>query len=108
MEGRFVQEWTDHTTIHPVGLAVLLCAALAIQLLPRRHVLFPIIFMCCFVAPAQRVVIFSLDFNFLRLMVVFGWLRLVARGEVRRQVLGPLDWAIIVWAACSSAVFVVQ
>lgn len=104
----FVKEWTNQTTVHPVGFVALVCAGIAVILLPRRYALVPMIIVACFIAPAQRIAVLTLDFTFLRLIVLFGWVRLVIRSEVRGLTLRPLDWAMIAWAACGTFVYVVQ
>ena len=78
----FRHEWVDQTTVHPLGLALVMILGMATLCVNRRYVLLPLFIMACVVTPVQRVVVFGLDFNFLRLMVVFGWLRLVLRNEL--------------------------
>ncbi len=70
---------------------------LALILLPRRYAVIPMIIMACFIAPAQRIVVLTLDFNLLRLMVLFGWMRLMLRQEVRGLRWRTIDYAIIFW-----------
>ncbi|MCH7544878.1 MAG: hypothetical protein IID30_00550 [Planctomycetes bacterium] len=70
---------------------------LALILLPRRYAVIPMIIMACFIAPAQRIVFLTLDFNLLRLMVLFGWMRLMLRQEVRGLRWRTIDYVIILW-----------
>lgn len=71
------------TTLHPVGLSAVLVLGTAMLLVPRRWAILPILVMACFISPAQRLVIGGFDFDLLRLMVVFGWTRLLVRGELQ-------------------------
>ena len=71
---------------------------LAMLLLPRRLAIVPMLLMACFIASAQRLVIFTLDFNVLRVMVIIGWLRLLIRHEMVGLKWRSLDLAIIAWA----------
>lgn len=74
-------DYADQTTLHPFGLAAVLLLGAMMMLVDRRHAIWPMLLMACFIAPAQRVVIAGLDFDLLRLMVLCGWLRIMLRGE---------------------------
>ncbi|HOW72108.1 MAG TPA: hypothetical protein PKY77_16035 [Phycisphaerae bacterium] len=63
--------------------------------------------MACFVAPAQRIVVVGLDLNFLRLMVLAGWTRLVLRGEIGAFRWCRLDVLLVTWAASSTIAYTV-
>lgn len=86
------------TTLHPVALAALLLLALATAALPRRHVLLPLLVVTCFIPSAQRVVVFGLDFTFIRIIVSLTWLRLFARNELRPIRWNWLDGCLCLWA----------
>ncbi len=73
--------WANQTSLHPAALAALLVLGAATLVLPRRLAIWPFIIIACFIAPAQRLVVAGLDFNLLRIMVLFGWTRVLARGE---------------------------
>lgn len=89
------------TQVHPVGAAALcLLVALAL-LLPRRHAGLPIILLLCFVPAAQRVVLASVDFTFIRLLLVATWCRLLVRHELKRMVWNHLDRVLLLWAVVS-------
>ncbi len=94
-------EWADKTNLHPVGLAAIAVLGLATLVLPRRYAAMPILIMACFVAPAQRIVVATLDFNLLRIMVLFCWMRVLARGESAAIRWQALDKAVILWAVTS-------
>lgn len=70
---------------------------LALILLPRRYAIIPLIIMACFIAPAQRIVVLTLDFNLLRLMVLFGWMRLLFHRELQGMKWRSIDYVIILW-----------
>ncbi len=72
---------------------------------PRRFAVLPIIIMACFITPAQRVVILSLNFDMLRLMVIVGWLRLLVRGEIGGLTRKPVDILIVIWSIVMTAVY---
>ena len=75
------QDFHGVTTLHPVGfLALVVLGAMCLSL-RRRHSALPFILLSCLVPSAQRVVILTLDFTFLRLLVLAGCVRILMRGE---------------------------
>ncbi|MEM7808517.1 MAG: hypothetical protein AAF561_10425, partial [Planctomycetota bacterium] len=87
------------TTLHPLGLAAVVVAGVSMLLVDRRYVLWPVIAIVCFVASAQRVVIFGADFTFLRLMVMCGLIRALAFEPWHRPRWNRLDVIVLLWAA---------
>src|SRR4051812_1211507 len=77
----WVSEFDGVTTVHPIAVALVLACGIAMLVLPRRYATWPLFVVACFVAPAQRVVVFGLNFKFLRLMVLFGTMRVLLAGE---------------------------
>jgi hypothetical protein len=105
-ETRFTEhDYFGQTTLHPLALLVILLAAAAIMIVPRRWAVVPLFVVGCFVAPAQRVVIASLDFNLLRLMVVFGWARVFTRAEFKGIRWQRLDAAMVLWAVSGTVAY---
>lgn len=75
---------TDNTTfINGLGLAFGLLMSLLMLLLPRRLALLPVIAMVCCVTMGQRVMVLGLNFTLIRILLLFGMLRVLARGEWR-------------------------
>lgn len=97
--------YADQTTIHPLGLALVLVCGFAMLALPRRYAVWPIAIMACLVAPAQRLVVAGLDFNLLRIMVLFAWLRIFARNENLGFCWRRLDSVLLAWAVVSVATY---
>ncbi len=96
-EGFGALEWKDVTNIHPLGLAAVIILGVAMLLLPRRWAILPMIIIACFVSSVQKIAIFSLDFNLLRIMVLFGATRIMLRGEMKDLLWKPLDTAMVLW-----------
>ncbi|MHC5024596.1 MAG: hypothetical protein ACYTGG_11940, partial [Planctomycetota bacterium] len=94
----FNEAWYNQTTLHPLGIAAVMVLGMAMIVVPRRYALLPMLIMACFIAPAQRIVVLTLDFNLLRVMVLFGWLRLFVRREVNGVRWKALDSTIVLWA----------
>ncbi|MGH7494581.1 MAG: hypothetical protein ACREOO_19590 [bacterium] len=88
----------DQTVIHPGALAFTLMAGVLMLLLPRRYVIVPFLVAGVFIPIQQRLVIASLDFYMLRILILFGWTRLLLRSEYRGLKLNALDKGMILWA----------
>jgi len=87
---------TDGTTfIDPAGLAFTLVMGILVVTLPRRYAVFPIIALTCYMTMGMRVIVLGLNFTMLRILLLFGWTRLLIRGELRRIRLNQIDWAMI-------------
>jgi hypothetical protein len=91
-------EWANQTTLHPLGLAALFGLGLAMLLVPRRVALVPMFLLACLIPSAQRLVVASLDFDLLRLMVLFGWMRITLRQEAQGFRWRAADILMIAWA----------
>lgn len=103
-----MHEWIGHTTLHPLGLAAVIVLGLAMVLVPRRFAVAPLVIMACFIAPAQRVVILGANFDLMRIMILFGWARLVLRGELVRGIWSGVDTAVAAWMVWSTTAYVLR
>ena len=101
-------EYANSTTVHPVGLVALAVLAIATIWLPRRYALVPMLMMACVVPSSQRIVVFTLDFSFIRIIAMVA----LARIFVFREYVG-FRWVRIdtlffsVWAA-NAVVYTLQ
>ncbi len=93
--------FSGQTTVHPLGLAAVIILGLCVLFLKRRWAIIPFLLIACFVPTAQRVVISGFDFNFLRIITLFGILRLIIHGEYRDFVWKQLDLVIVFWVISS-------
>ncbi len=101
-------EWTNRTTIHPIGLAMTAVCGLALLALPRKMAVWPFIVMACMVAPAQRLVVGGLDFNLIRLLVLFGAVRVALRTEYATVRWTAVDAVILAFAAVRTLAYTIQ
>lgn len=83
------------------GLALLLIFGLLIFILPRRLVFLPFIMTACYMTLGQRVIIAGLNFDIMRILLLFGWVRLLIRGEIKSFVFTVIDKLIIVFVLAS-------
>ena len=94
----WTHSWDNVTTIHPIALVIIVTLSLAIIFIRRQYVLIPIFLGACFIAPAQRIVIASLDFSSLRILGLVGWIRVILKKETTGFKWNPLDKIIIILA----------
>jgi hypothetical protein len=93
---------TDGTTfINPLGLAFTLLMGALILVLPRRYALLPVVILTCYMTMGERVMIAGLNFTMIRILLVFGWLRLVTRSEIHPLKLNSIDKATLLWVLFS-------
>jgi hypothetical protein len=97
---------TDGTTfVSPIGLGFTLLMCLLVIALPRRYALLPVIVLTCFMTMGQRVLIGGLNFTMIRILLLFGWARLILRGEFRSIKLNRIDKALLWWTLSSMVTY---
>ncbi|HPC23823.1 MAG TPA: hypothetical protein PK920_15235, partial [Phycisphaerae bacterium] len=101
-------EYAGQTLLHPVGLVATLVLGVLMLILPRRTAVLPMIAMACFLAPVQRLVILGLDLNLLRILVLFGWMRLLVRGELHGFRWKVIDKVVLAWVVAGACIYTIQ
>ncbi|MCI5116480.1 MAG: hypothetical protein D3913_00665 [Candidatus Electrothrix sp. LOE1_4_5] len=105
-ETLFQHAYIGTTTLHPLALALTIGCALVTLTVKRKYAVIPMLLLICLTAPAQRFVIFGLDFNLARVMVVVGLLRIFIKHEVDDFVWKPIDKVIIAWTISNTAAYI--
>ena len=101
MDSRYSNYYDNVTTLHPLALAMLLVAGIAVLIVRPRDMLLPMLLLGCLVPAAQRVVIFGLDFMFLRILTMLALARLLAMSRFRRFEWTTLDKLFVAWVVVS-------
>lgn len=96
------------TNLHPVGLIAVILLGIAVLVLPRRYALIPFLVIACFIAPAQRLVLVTLDFNLLRLLILFGWARVLISGEASGFKWRQLDSLVVLWTVSGTLIMMLR
>jgi hypothetical protein len=104
----FFKEYWGQTVLNPLGLVALIVLGIAMLRVPRRYAAWPLIIMACFIAPAQRIIILTMNFDLLRLMIVFGVLRIVVKEEWRSLRWHKIDTIFVWWSVVGAVVYVIQ
>lgn len=75
------------TVINPIALAFTLMMGCLMLFLPRKYAMLPMIATACYITHLQRIVIGPADMDMIRLLLVFGFVRLFIRSEWQ-----PIKW----------------
>jgi len=93
---------TDGTTfVNPLGLVFTILMGILLLVLPRRYALLPVIALVCYMTMGMRIMIGPLNFTMLRVVLPFGWLRLILRGELKEIKFNAIDKTILAWVFVS-------
>ncbi len=98
----------NQTTLHPLGFTAILILGTALMTLPRRLAMLPIVVMACTIPPAQRIVVAGLDFDLLRIMILFGFARLFIKAEFKDFRWGVMDTAVAMLVFSTNLVYAIQ
>lgn len=90
------------TVIDPLGILILLVCSASIFSSKRSAVLAPVLIVAAVVPQSVRIVIASIDFTMLRLIVIAGLVRLLARGEFSYFRATVADKLLIAFLVCKS------
>lgn len=85
--------------LHPVALAALAVLAVAALVVPRRWIVAPMAVLICFIPEGQRLVLAGFDFDFIRLLAIVLWTRLLLRSEILPIGVNHMDRAFLLWVA---------
>ena len=107
-EGFGAVEFQNITNVHPLALVIVLVLGSAMLAVHRRWSFLPMLIIACFISAAQKITVFGMDFNFLRIMVLFGLIRLFIYDEYRYFEWKPLDVVLVLWTVSAIVIHVLQ
>ncbi len=97
----------DYGDIHPLALTLALVSGFLMLILPRKAAIVPLIFAVVFIPIHERIIIASLDFFILRILVLFGWVRVLIRSEYTEIKLNRIDRLMLWWTVSSVVVYTI-
>jgi hypothetical protein len=100
--------YVGQNTVDPAGLVFLLIMGVLTLILPRKYAVLPMIMVACLISSAQRIIILSGNFHFLRIMLIFASVRILARGEYTGLRIGKIDRIVIAFAITKAIVYTIQ
>ncbi len=92
----------DVSTITAGGLVFTLFMGIFLLVLPKRYALVPLFISGCYMTLGQILLIGPLHFPILRLLLIFGWIRIIFRMEIFSIKLNSIDKVLIAWIIISS------
>jgi hypothetical protein len=94
-------------TISGSSLAVTLGLGLLLLLLPRRYALAPLLISGCYMTLGQHLLIGEWHFTLIRILIAFGFLRLILKRELMTIKPNRLDKLFMAWFTVVSFLYVV-
>jgi hypothetical protein len=92
--------------VHPLVIGAVLVAGALILLLPRRHVVVPLLAASLLIPFDQVVLVGPLHWTMLRVLVLLGWVRVLAGALSGQRMLNSgfnaVDKMLIFWAGIST------
>lgn len=98
-------EWVGNTTLHPLGMSVLVVCVFGLLTLKRDKLLQPFFLLLCFVSPAQRIVLAGADFNFFRIAILVLFARIFLKKEMNAFHLKRFDVIFFLYTGVYSLVY---
>jgi len=91
----------NQTQIAPLGLAILFILMVLLLFKNKDYIFISFVILSCFVSSAQRIVIADIDFTFIRIFIVFTYLRIVLRNEWVLESLHKVDILVLLYGFIS-------
>ena len=89
------------TNINLLGLIITFSMCLLIIIAPRKYAPIPFLIAICYIPLGQRIVVAGLVFSAARIVILFGWIRLILKREVRSIKYNAIDMALVWWIIVS-------
>ncbi len=91
----FKKGYFNETLVDPFTCIILVMMCILILAVNRKYAVWPMIIIACFVAQAQRFSPGGVDFVFLRVITIFGVIRILLRGEFVGFKLNACDVSVL-------------
>ena len=92
----------EHTTsVTPLALSLTIVMGLLLLVLQRKYAPIPLIIVACYVTLDQKIYVGLIGFTMLRIMLIFGFIRVLMKDEHRDIGISQLDKLVIAWVISS-------
>ena len=95
----------DFTNINELGLVLTIMMGALTLVLPRRFAPIPLLAVGMYMTMGQIADVFGLHFDLLRVMILFGWIRLIMRSELTEINFNEIDIALLGWVFVNVACY---
>ena len=92
--------------VGPGGLALTLAMGILLLVVPRKWAPIPLAVVTCYTTFGQHIMIGGMNFYMLRLLILFGFVRLLLKHEARNLTWLRIDTAVLLWATISVVAYV--
>jgi len=82
-------------------MLILILSSAFIVCLPRRYATIPVLCVMAYLTQGQQLILANFNLYPIRIIIIFGWLRLFLRGEWRLLQLNIIDKIFILWVFAS-------
>lgn len=96
----FLEEATNITLLGAIFGGVM---GLLTLVLPRRYALLPLCCTTCYMTLGQKVNVETINFTMMRIMIVFGWARIVLHNEIKIRPFNEIDKLLVGFSLLSLA-----
>lgn len=93
-------------TLTPTSLILVLCLGFLLLTVPRRYALVPVMIGGCYMTLSQALIIGGLHFYLIRILILFGVLRVLLRGELFSIKLTSIDILLIAWVGVTAFLYI--
>lgn len=97
--------WVQGITFLGLSLGIIL--GILLLVVPRRYALTPLILVACFIPIGAKINIAGANFSMLRLLIIFGCIRIAFRKDSRHLEWGRIDSLLVAWSTMRVVAFVV-
>jgi hypothetical protein len=91
----------------PTSFAVGLCLGILLLVLPRRSAIAPLLLAGCYMTLGQSLTVGGLHLYLIRILILFGIIRIVLRRELFEVTPSGVDIILLVWLLVSSLLYVI-
>lgn len=85
------------TFVTPLALSLTLVMGFLLLLIQRKYAPIPVIIVACYVTLDQRIYVGLMGFTMLRIMLIFGFIRVLIKNEYRNIKISTMDKLFIAW-----------
>ncbi len=93
------------TVLNPLGALFTIIMCVIILVVRREKMIVPVIILSCFITQMQRVVIFGVDMPMIRIILLFGFLRVMLSNEKSTMTFNSIDKLIVYFTLCKVMIY---
>lgn len=97
----------NQTVLNPIAFVFTLIMCIAILSVNRKYIIVPLLLVACFIPNIQRISIAGIDFSMLRIITIFGLIRIAVRKERLSMTFNSIDKIIIYYSIIRIVTFTI-